>query len=233
MSADTVFVPLWVDLSAVAVSAVQGALFAGRDSGRGRIDLLGVVFIGIATGLGGGLIRDLLLSRVPKALETNAYLSTAIIAALIGMLFARPVRRLTPLLVIIDAASLGLYLIVGITTATGAGLGTVPTMFVAVLASTGGGLIRDLLSGAPVALVQGGTFYVTAAVGGALVYQGLTLFTKVGTAAGFALAATFLLRMLSLAFGWNSPAPHTLPVDIPTRHRPRDTAPDADGGPRG
>ncbi|GIG70000.1 trimeric intracellular cation channel family protein [Phytomonospora endophytica] len=212
---DVVTVPLWVDLTAVAVTSGQGALVAGQDQGRERLDFIGVVFIGVAAGLGGGLIRDILLSRVPAALNTNSYLATAVIAAVVGMLFARPVRRLAPVIVIIDAFALGLYLVVGMTTASGAGLGTIPMIFVGVLASTGGGLIRDLLSGEPIALVQGGTFYVTAALGGALVFLGVKMFANTGTASVCALIATLLLRLASLWFGWNSPRPRTLPVDLP------------------
>lgn len=212
---DVVTVPLWVDLTAVGVTSAQGALVAGQDEGPDRIDLIGVVFIGAAAGLGGGLIRDILLSRVPAALNTNAYLATAVVAALIGMLFAAPVRRLAPIIVIVDAFALGLYLVVGMTTASGAGLGTIPMIFVGVLASTGGGLIRDILSDTPIALVQGGTFYVTAALGGALVFLGVKVFANTGTASVCALIATLLLRLASLWFGWNSPRPRTLPIDLP------------------
>ncbi|MEV0647168.1 TRIC cation channel family protein [Phytomonospora sp. NPDC050363] len=211
---DVVSVPLWVDLTAVGVTSAQGALVAGQDPGRDRLDFIGVIFIGIAAGLGGGLIRDILLSRVPAALTTNSYLATAILAALVGMLFAAPVRRLAPVIVLVDAFALGLYLIVGMTTAAGAGLGTIPMIFIGVLASTGGGLVRDLLSGAPIALVQGGSFYVTAALGGALLFLAVKPFTNIGAASVCALTATLLLRVASLWFGWNSPRPQTLPVDL-------------------
>jgi len=44
-------IPLWLDLTAVAIGAIQGAMFAARLTER-RIDLLGVALIGVIVGLG-------------------------------------------------------------------------------------------------------------------------------------------------------------------------------------
>ena len=81
-------IPLWADLLAVGIGAMQGALFAAQFRDR-RLDLLGVAIIGIATGFGGGILRDVLLSEVPAALGSNWYLIVATAAALVGMLLER------------------------------------------------------------------------------------------------------------------------------------------------
>jgi hypothetical protein len=46
-------IPLWLDLTAVAIGAIQGAMFAARLTGR-RIDLLGVALIGVIVGSAAG-----------------------------------------------------------------------------------------------------------------------------------------------------------------------------------
>ena len=74
-------IPLWIDLVAVAIGAIQGAMFAGRFTDR-RMDLLGISIIGITVGLGGGLLRDILLGGVPAALLSNWYLPVAAVFAL-------------------------------------------------------------------------------------------------------------------------------------------------------
>ena len=51
----------WLDLAGIAVFAASGALVASRK----RMDAVGFVLIGAATGFGGGTVRDLLLGRVP------------------------------------------------------------------------------------------------------------------------------------------------------------------------
>ena len=51
-------VPLWLDLLCVGIGAFQGALFAIFYK---RFDLVGVIAVALMTGLGGGVLRDLLL----------------------------------------------------------------------------------------------------------------------------------------------------------------------------
>jgi uncharacterized membrane protein YeiH len=59
-------IPLWADLLAVGLGGVQGALFASGFVGQRRLDLLGVVIVGTVMGMGGGIIRDLLLNVTPR-----------------------------------------------------------------------------------------------------------------------------------------------------------------------
>ena len=49
----------WITLIAVVVSSASGVLKAGFK----QFDLFGVIIIAIATGLGGGSLRDMLLDR--------------------------------------------------------------------------------------------------------------------------------------------------------------------------
>lgn len=64
-------IPLWADLIAVGLGGIQGALFASGFRGERRLDLLGVAIIGIVVGMGGGLIRDLLLNVTPTTLQSK------------------------------------------------------------------------------------------------------------------------------------------------------------------
>ena len=56
-------IPLWADLLGVGLGGVQGAMFASGFQGQRRLDWLGVAIIGIMIGMGGGLIRDILLGQ--------------------------------------------------------------------------------------------------------------------------------------------------------------------------
>jgi uncharacterized membrane protein YeiH len=55
--------------------AVVGAL-KGADA---DLDLFGVGVLGMATALGGGILRDVLAGRVPVALRTTADVSVALV----------------------------------------------------------------------------------------------------------------------------------------------------------
>lgn len=198
-------IPLWADLLAVGIGAMQGALFAAQFRDR-RLDLLGVAIIGIATGFGGGILRDVLLSEVPAALDSNWYLIVATAAALIGMLLERLIARMGPLVNVLDALTIGLFGAIGTTKALSAGLPEVPSIFVGVLSAVGGSILRDLLLNLPIALMHVGSLYAIAAVAGttSLVIM-LTLGVPVLLAASICVALTAGVRILAVVFEWSLP----------------------------
>lgn len=201
----TFFIPLWADLLAVGIGSVQGALFAAQFRDR-RLDLLGVAIIGIATGFGGGILRDVLLSEVPAALTSNWYLIVATGSALFGMLLERLISRLGPLVTVLDALTIGLFGAIGTTKALAAGLPEVPAIFVGVLSAVGGSILRDLLLNRPIALMHVGSLYAVAAVVGttSLAIM-LDLAVPVFVAATICVALTFGVRVLAVAFNWTLP----------------------------
>ena len=126
MTEPAFIIPLWADLTAVALGGIQGALFASGFRGQRRLDLLGVAIIGTVVGLGGGLIRDLLLVVRPAMLSNNWYLITVIAASLLGMLLAGPLRRLNFLIVVLDALVIGMFGAFGTAKALGLGYPSCP-----------------------------------------------------------------------------------------------------------
>ncbi|MGV9869130.1 trimeric intracellular cation channel family protein [Rhodococcus koreensis] len=131
-------------------------MFAAKFHDR-RIDLLGVGLVGTFTGLGGSLLRDGFLNVVPAALSNNWYLTTAVVAALVGMLLERLFTRLDPFVIALDALTVGLYAAIGMTKALGIGMPAIPSMFVGVAAAVGGSALRDIFLGLPIALMQVGS----------------------------------------------------------------------------
>jgi uncharacterized membrane protein YeiH len=198
-------IPLWADLLAVGIGSVQGALFAAQFRDR-RLDLLGVAIIGIATGFGGGILRDLLLAEVPAALSSNWYVLVATAAALVGMLLERLISRLGPLVTVLDALTIGLFGAIGTTKALAAGLPEVPAVFLGALSAVGGSIMRDLLLNRPIALMHVGSLYAIAAIAGAasLVVL-LELGVEVFVAASICVALTFGVRVLAVLFNWTLP----------------------------
>lgn len=205
MTGELFTIPLWADLLAVAVGSLQGALFAAQFRDR-RLDLLGVAIIGIVTGFGGGIIRDLLLSEVPAALESNWYLPVATASALVGMLLERLFHRMRHLITALDALTIGLFGAIGTTKALAAGLPEVPAIFVGVVSAVGGSILRDLLLNVPIALMSVGSLYAVAALLGA---TSLVVFVAIG--GGITLGAvvcvllTFVVRVLAVLFKWSLP----------------------------
>lgn len=204
-------IPLWADLTAVGLGGVQGALFASGFRGERRLDLLGVAIVGIMMGMGGGLIRDLLLGLTPATLLSNWYLLTATGAALVGMLLANAFQRLNAAIVGLDAVVIGLFGAFGTSKALGIGLPPVPAVFVGVCAAVGGGILRDVLLGLPVAVMHVGSLYAVAAGAGCAVLAVAYGFGAPLVAAGIAgVAVTAVIRLLAVMFDLSLPEQRAL-----------------------
>ncbi|WP_442575743.1 trimeric intracellular cation channel family protein [Microbacterium sp. F51-2R] len=204
-------IPLWADLTAVGLGGVQGALYASGFQGQRRLDLLGVAIIGIVMGMGGGLIRDLLLNVAPATLQSNWYLITATLAALVGMLLANLFRRLNGVIVALDAVVIGLFGAFGTSKALTLGFPFVPAVFVGVCAAVGGGILRDMLMGLPTAIMHVGSLYAVAAGAGCLTLAALNTFgVDIVVAAVIGIVVTTVIRLLAVMFDISLPEQRAL-----------------------
>ncbi|RWZ68175.1 hypothetical protein ELQ92_02765 [Labedella populi] len=203
-------VPLWVELVAAGLGGLQGAMFAAgyRDH---RIDVLGVVAIGIGTSLGGSLLRDVVLNQPPVVVWSNWYLLVAAAGALIGMALEHIFQRLNWLITGLDAVVIGLFGAIGTSKALVLGVPTVGAIFIGVIAAVGGSVVRDVSLGLPVAFLQVGSLYAVAAGAGAGL---LVLLDSVGVpipASGLAcVIATTVIRLAAVRFRWTFPEQTTL-----------------------
>lgn len=199
-------IPLWLDLVAVGVGAIQGAMFASGYR-NAELDLLGVAIVGIASGFGGGIVRDVLLSRELTALQSDWYIVVATAASLAGMLIAHRLRRVEGLISALDALTIGAFGAIGTTTSLAMGLPWVPAIFIGVASAVGGSIMRDLLLHLPIQLMHVGSLYaVAAAAGGATIVALVELNVDVSIAGIVGVLVTTVIRMLSVLLGWKLPA---------------------------
>jgi len=202
----TVFqIPLWVELVAAGLGGLQGALFAAgrRDH---RIDVLGVIVIGLAVSLGGSLLRDIVLDQPPVVIWMNPYLLVAGTAALLGMLVQPLLARAIHLITVLDAIVMGLFGAIAASKALSLGVGEVGALAVGVIGAIGGGMLRDVILSLPVSFLQVGTLYAVAAAAGVGVLIVLVAFgVPVLVAALVCVALTTLVRLGAVAFEWTFP----------------------------
>jgi uncharacterized membrane protein YeiH len=210
MVAEQFEIPLWLDLGATALGSVQGAMFAAQFKDK-RLDLLGVGLIGLVTGFGGGVLRDILLNQTPAALQSNWYIPVAIVAALLGMLLERLFSRLNIAITILDAVSLGLFGAIGASKALSLGLPVVPAVFVGIVAAVGGGMLRDILLGMPIGVMHVGSLYAVAAgAGAAFLVAAVSVGANITVAGIGCVIVTTLIRLLAVRFGWSLPEQRTI-----------------------
>ena len=200
--------PVAFDLAATFAFALSGALAAIRR----RYDIVGVFFLALISGLGGGLLRDGLFiqSGPPAALLDARYIEIVTIAAGVGILLRERVQRFGRVIATIDALGLGAYAAFGTQKALASGLAIPAAMLIGVLNAAGGGILRDVLTREEPLVFKPGQFYVLVAFFGTVVFvvAGAVLELSAETSALLAIAATFVIRTLTVWLNW-----HTKPVD--------------------
>ncbi|WP_309102642.1 TRIC cation channel family protein [Microbacterium sp.] len=200
------FIPLWADLLGVGLGGIQGAMFASGFQGQRRLDLLGVAIIGILIGMGGGLIRDLLLGQPPATLQNNWYLVTAGGAAIIGMLLAGLLHRANAIIVGLDAVVIGMFGAFGTSKALGLGVPAVPAVFIGVCAAVGGSVLRDVIMGLPVAIMHVGSLYAVAAgLGCTAIVISHAVGVNLAVAGIIGIVVTAIIRVLAVMFDLSLP----------------------------
>ena len=193
---------LVADLIGVAVFAASGATAAIVK----RLDLFGVAFVGFASALGGGILRDLVIGAVPPlAFADWRYAITAALASIAVFWLHPHLARLRRTVLVLDAAGLGLFTVAGTLKASAAGVPPVGACVIGMLTAIGGGVARDLLTGdIPVVLQR--DIYAVVALGGAAAVVLLSRLDVAGPLplAGAAAAMTGV-RLLALYRRWSAP----------------------------
>ncbi|SDY39824.1 Uncharacterized membrane protein YeiH [Modestobacter sp. DSM 44400] len=215
-TAETLRVPAAVDLAAIVVGALTGGLLAAREG----FAVSGVLLLAVSGGLGGGLIRDVLLADGPPVALTNpAYLPTVAVTAAVTFYFSGWLSRLTGLLVVLDALTLGFFTVIGAQKAQLAQLPSASVVFIGTLTAVGGAVIRDVLLAQRADIVQPGPYNAVAALLGASALAVLAgpLALPPLPVAVLVIVLVAGLRVLSVWRGWEAP----VAVDLPQRARSR------------
>ncbi len=190
-----------LDYLGIGVFAVSGALVAAHK----RQTLVTFVFFAVATGIGGGTLRDLLIGAPVFWVHQNWVLLICIAASLI--VWFAPLRIWGGAgLVWFDAVGLAAYATYGSAKALAYGAAYLPAFGMGVLTACAGGIIRDLLAGEPSILLRPELYVTAAAVSAGI----MVLLSVVGApaplAGAIAAAGGFALRGLAISRGWSLPS---------------------------
>jgi uncharacterized membrane protein YeiH len=202
-SQSTLFLVL--DLAGVFAFALNGALTAIRIA---RLDVVGVVTLGMVTALGGGIVRDVFLGSLPPATFSDwRYLVVAAAGSLIAFGFGRRLDRIAGAILVLDAAGLSLFAVSGASKALDLGVGPVQAVILGAITGVGGGTIRDVLIGR-IPIVLRSELYAIPALAAAVVVAVADAAGAYGVAAAVAGATLcFAIRMVGVRFSINAPAP--------------------------
>jgi uncharacterized membrane protein YeiH len=196
---------LALDLAGVFAFALNGALTAIRLT---RLDIVGVVTLGMCTALGGGIVRDILLGALPPATFTDwRYLAVAATGSLVAFVFGRGLDRLNMPILVLDAAGLSLFAVAGALKALEHGMGFAQAVILGTITAIGGGTLRDVLIREVPAVLTSGLYAIPALVGAAVVVGADAGGVAEVPAALVAAGACFAIRMVGVRYDINAPTP--------------------------
>lgn len=199
----------WLDLTGVLANALLGGLVARSV----KLDPVGFAILAILSGLGGGLIRDVLLQHgTPIALTDYAYVLTALAGAALAFLLPIEGRIWDRMWPLIDALALGCWAAAGAQKTLAFGLGWLPAVLLGTVTAVGGGFVRDVVMQRIPGILGGNTLYATCALAASaamvimyrqgLAVEGSAVATAVG--AGLCLLARWRHWVLPQNDSWNA-----------------------------
>jgi len=202
---------LALDLIGTFVFALSGAVAGVKQ----RLDIFGVLVLSFAAASAGGIMRDLLIGSVPPvAIRDWRYLAASLLAGLLVFIWFPRSRRLSRarnLVLIFDAAGLGLFAVAGTQKALGYGLNPVTAPLLGVLTGIGGGMLRDVLVSEIPNVLRSDLYAVAALAGAVVVVIGHLLAADPTGAAILGAAICFWLRLFAIRRGWQLPVARPRP----------------------
>ncbi len=183
--------------------------FSGVEVGvQRKLDVFGLLVMGVVTATGGGVMRDVILGHLPLVLDRDDYLLWALAASVLAIVVVAARQEIPRRsMAVADAAGLGAFAAAGALAAISAGLGPLPAVLLGMLTATGGGVLRDVLAARVPLVLRAEVNATAAAAGGVAVW--LVEPASAGAAALVGVALTAGIRLLSLVFHLNLPVPGT------------------------
>ncbi len=195
---------LLTDIIGIIAFSLSGFLVGVRN----RLDLLGIVIAASLTALGGGIIRDTILQRVPFAFSeyypATALLLTVLIAFAFQYFRSDKIEHKW-LFVVSDTIGLVAFSITGALLAIAAGYNVFGIIILSFLTAVGGGVTRDIMiNKVPSVLVS--NFYGSIALIVALLLASLHYLGLLNNMAVLIVAViSILLRLLAYKNQWHLP----------------------------
>lgn len=170
-----------------------------------HFDWFGAYVVGFTTAIGGGTMRDLMLSQTPFWMLDSSYLIVTAFAMLIVIGFSRYLIKLNNTFFIFDAVGLGLFTVVGIEKTLSAGFPLWVAIIMGTMTGAAGGVLRDIMINEE-PLIFRKEIYALACVAGGVVFGACMLVGITGgTAQVITAVSVIAVRVVAVRFGLKLP----------------------------
>lgn len=200
-----------LELIGAAAFAVSGAMVAIEK----KADIFGVLFLAVTTALGGGVIRDVLIGRIPPVMFVSYwYLLISIVAALAVFIdaylrsekYKLHLDKLDAVNNVFDAIGLAVFTVSGMNAAMPVSDNVILVLFVGMCTGVGGGMLRDVMTNTMPKVLRKRVYAVASLIGGGLYYVMHTLGVNQLLSVGCGMLVIFALRLFATIYKWNLPA---------------------------
>lgn len=204
---DVMFV---LELIGAAAFAVSGAMAAIEK----KADIFGVLFLAVTTALGGGVIRDVLIGRIPPVMFVSYwYLLISVVAALAVFIdaylrsekYKLHLDKLDAVNNVFDAIGLAVFTVSGMNAAMPVSDNVILVLFVGMCTGVGGGMLRDVMTNTMPKVLRKRVYAVASLIGGGLYYVMYVLDINQLLSVGCGMLVIFALRLFATIYKWNLP----------------------------
>lgn len=205
---DVMFV---LELIGAAAFAVSGAMVAIEK----KADIFGVLFLAVTTALGGGVIRDVLIGRIPPVMFVSYwYLLISVVAALAVFIdaylrsekYKLHLDKLDAVNNVFDAIGLTVFTVSGMNAAMPVSDNVILVLFVGMCTGVGGGMLRDVMTNTMPKVLRKRVYAVASLIGGGLYYVMHVLDINQLLSVGCGMLVIFALRLFATIYKWNLPS---------------------------
>jgi uncharacterized membrane protein YeiH len=204
---------LIINLIAATTNALNGALLAQRPDyyRKNYWTIVGILLMAVMGGITGGVIRDVLLNKIPDALLNPWYIILCLLAGIVGMLiaFGKGQKFRETFYQYQTSFALPWYAAIGVHAGLVAKLPAIACVAIGVIGPTSGRYFIDLTAEKTAKQFVRGEWFVGTAVLTSIVYLvcGQYLQLSVWPATLISVAIGFSFRVAALWFGWEEPMP--------------------------
>jgi uncharacterized membrane protein YeiH len=179
-----------------------------RHASSKHFDWFGGYVCGVAVAIGGGTIRDLLISTTPFWMTDPVYLICTAVALCFVILFRRWLEPLNNTWFVFDTLGLALFNIAGIQKSLEFGQPIWVAIVMGCITGSAGGVIRDVLLNNEPVIFQREIYALACILGGVAYWLLLTWNVPLTLTAALAFLITCAIRFLSVRYKISLPTLH-------------------------
>lgn len=192
---------MWFDVCVMAVNGMLGAAVARSRS----VAVLGTLFAALLVGLGGGIVRDMLLGLEPAAISHVAYIPAVLLGGIIGALLFGRVLKKSSHYALVQGIVLGFLVTIGSQKALDYEAPVVSAIALGVVTASFGAMLADIITGYRATFARQAHHIAFALIAGAIAFVLVSIWFGFWPAVVVSVLVTTAMRYASEVRGWRSP----------------------------